>query len=314
MIPIEWIEAAARRISDYIEHTPISYDKELDIYIKWENKQTTGSFKVRGAINRVLLLEPWEKKQGLVTASAGNHGQGVALAGRIVGTKVMVFVSDHAVPSKVNSMKELGADIKYVIGGYGLSEASAIEYSLKNQATYISPYNDPQIIAGQGTIGLEILTKIQLDEPAASWIVPVGGGGLISGIGVVKRANNIKGNLVGIQPESSAFTHALFHVGSQEGIEDNPTLADGLSGPMQDGSITLPIINNLVDDILIVTEQEIKQAIAFAWKKYKEIIEGSAATSLAAILSGKVNSPAVIVITGGNIQQETHLQIIEEFK
>ena len=312
MIPIEWIDAAAKRISDYIVHTPMSYDKELNVYIKWENKQTTGSFKVRGAINRVLLLEPWEKRQGLVTASAGNHGQGVALAGRIVGTKAVVFVSDQAVPSKVNSMRELGADIKYVNGGYGLSEESALEYSVTNKATYISPYNDPQIIAGQGTIGLELLTGIPLDEPA-SWVVPVGGGGLISGLGVVKRDNEIKGELVGIQPESSAFTHALFHSGNQEGIEDNLTLADGLSGPMQDGSITLPIINNLVDDILIVSEQEIKHAIAYAWKKYQEIIEGSAATSLAAILSGKVKSPAVLIITGGNIQKETHLQIIDEF-
>ncbi|MFC2064932.1 threonine/serine dehydratase [Chloroflexota bacterium] len=312
MIPIDWIETAADRINEYIVHTPISHDEDLNLYIKWENKQITGSFKVRGAINRVLSLEPWEKKQCLVTASAGNHGQGVALAGRIVGTKVVVFVSDHAVQSKVDSMKELGAEIKFVKGGYGLSESSAIDYSIKNQATYISPYNDPQVIAGQGTIGLEILKDFQMNEPA-SWVVPVGGGGLISGLGIVKKANNCQGDLIGIQSESSAFTHALFHGGKQEEIEDKPTLADGLSGPMQDGSITLPIIKNFVDNIFTVSEREIKHAISFAWKKYHEKIEGSAAVSLAAILSGMVKPPALIIITGGNIQKETHHQIIDEY-
>jgi threonine dehydratase len=313
MIPYEWIISAETRIADHIIHTPISFDKDLGVYFKWENKQTTGSFKVRGAINRIFLLEPWEKNQGLVTASAGNHGQGVALAARLVGTRAIVFVSNHAVPSKVDAMKDLGAEIHEVKGGYGLSEKFAIEFALDNNVTYISPYNDPQIIAGQGTIGLEILEDIKSEEPL-TWAVPVGGGGLISGLGVVKKANNLNGKLIGIQPESSPFTHALFHFGNQEGIVDNPTIADGLSGPMQEGSITLPIINNLVDDILTVSEMEIKQAIAYAWHKYQEIIEGSAAVSLAAVLSGKINSPALLIITGGNIQRETHRHIIEEIE
>jgi len=313
MIPYEWILSAETRIADHIIHTPISFDKDLGVYFKWENKQTTGSFKVRGAINRIFLLEPWEKNQGLVTASAGNHGQGVALAARLVGTRAIVFVSNHAVPSKIAAMKDLGAEIHEVKGGYGLSEKFAIEFALDNNVTYISPYNDPQIIAGQGTIGLEILEDIKSEE-SLTWAVPVGGGGLISGLGVVKKANNLNGKLIGIQPESSPFTHALFHFGNQEGIVDNPTIADGLSGPMQEGSITLPIINNLVDDILTVSEMEIKQAIAYAWHKYQEIIEGSAAVSLAAVLSGKINSPALLIITGGNIQRETHRHIIEEIE
>ncbi|MFC2028611.1 threonine/serine dehydratase [Chloroflexota bacterium] len=312
MIPLEWIESAAERISNHIIHTPVTFDKSLNIFLKWENQQKTGSFKVRGALNRVFLLEPWEREQGLVTASAGNHGQGIALAAQLIGAKTTVFVSDHAVKSKVDAMKDLGADIRPVNGGYGLSEKIAIEYSEKLRATYVSPYNDPQIIAGQGTIGLEVLADIQFEEPV-TWVVPVGGGGLISGLGVVRKFKNITGPLVGIQPETSAFTNALYHKGSQEGISDDPTLADGLSGPMQEGSITLPIIRNVVDDILTVTENEIKNAIAYAWDKYNEVIEGSAAVSLAAVLSNKVGTPALIMITGGNIQNETHLEIIEEY-
>ena len=313
MIPYEWFISAANRIEDHINHTPITFDSDLGVYFKWENKQKTGSFKVRGAVNRVILLESWELQQGLVTASAGNHGQGVALAAQIVGTRVDVFVSDHAVQSKIDAMKALGAVIHTVNGGYGLSESMAIDFSQQNQSTYISPYNDPQVIAGQGTIGLEVIHDADLDD-SITWVVPVGGGGLISGLGIVKKANNINSRLIGVQPQNSPFTHALFHHGSQEEISDNPTLADGLSGPMQEGSITLPIINNVVDDILIVSEEEIEQAIAYAWYKYKKVIEGSAAVSLAAVLTGKVKGPALVVITGGNIQQETHNKIVAQLK
>lgn len=312
MIPIEWVYQAADRIKEHSIRTPVTYDNELNVYLKWENKQVTGSFKVRGALNKVLSLENWELKQGLVTASAGNHGQGVALCGQIVDAPVAIFASDHAVPIKVEAMRKLGAEVHTVNGGYGVAEQAALDYASQNHATYISPYNDGQIVAGQGTIGLEVIESLT-GEQNFTWITPVGGGGLISGIGAVLRHFNKPHRLVGVQPEASAFTYSLYHKGTQSNQPDFPTLADGLSGPMQSGSITLPMLKNLVDDIITVTEVEISQGIAFAWHKYHEIIEGSAATALAAVLTGKIKSPAILIISGRNIQPEIHSQICQKY-
>lgn len=312
MLPFEWVTQAAERISSYIVRTPVIYDKDLNIFLKLENKQVTGSFKIRGALNKILTLEKWERDQGLVTASAGNHGQGVAFSGRIVGSPVVVFASDHAVPSKVDAMRKFGAEVRFVNGGYGLAEQTALEFSEQNHLTYISPYNDGQVIAGQGTIGLEVMQDIN-DLTGLSWVVPVGGGGLISGIGSVIQSQKIKTDLVGVQPEASAFTFSLFYKGHQSEVADLPTLADGLSGQIQTDSITLPIMRNVVNQIILVDENEIKNAIAYSRFKYHEVIEGSAAVALAAVLSGRITTPCIIIISGGNIQPEIHSQICQEY-
>jgi threonine dehydratase len=312
MIPIEWIYAAAERIKKKTVRTPLTYDEDLNIYLKWENKQVTGSFKIRGALNKVISLEKWEQEQGLVSASAGNHGQGVALSGRIVKAPVLIFASNQAVPTKVERMIQLGAEVRIVNGGYGLAEKTALDFAGNMNSTYISPYNDGQIIAGQGTIGLEVIQDL-IDEQNYTWVIPVGGGGLISGIGAVIRHSHKTHRLVGVQSEASAFTYSLYHKDIQSDILDLPTLADGLSGPMQTGSITLPMIKNLVDDIITVTEDEIAQGIAFAWHKYHEIVEGSSATALAAILTGKIKSPVIVIISGGNIQPEIHSHICQKY-
>ena len=312
MIPIEWVYLAAERIKDHIFQTPVTFDDELNIYLKWENKQVTGSFKIRGALNKVFCLENWELNQGLVTASAGNHGQGVALSGKIVGTPVTIFASDHTVPTKIEAMRILGAEVCLVNGGYDIAEQTALEFANQKNATYISPYNDGQIIAGQGTIGLEVIEKLA-DDNKFTWISPVGGGGLISGIGAVIRHFKKPHRLVGVQSDASPFTYSLYHHGTQSNITDLPSLADGLSGPMQTGSITLPMLKNLVDDIITVNEVDIAQGIAYAWHKYHEVIEGSSATAIAAVLTGKIKSPAVLIMSGGNIQPEIHDQICQKF-
>jgi threonine dehydratase len=138
LIPSEWIDEAALRIAPHIRRTLLTNDAELNLYLKWENQQVTGSFKPRGAFNVVLSLEAWELDAGLVTASAGNHGQGVALAGKAVGARVTVFASDHAVPAKISAMQALGADVRLVEGGYELAEATAIAYACENKQTWVS--------------------------------------------------------------------------------------------------------------------------------------------------------------------------------
>ena len=312
MIPIEWLYDATERIKDHVIQTPFTYDEKLNIFLKWENKQVTGSFKIRGALNKVMSLEKWELDQGLVTASAGNHGKGVALSGKIVGASVKIFASDHAVQVKIDAMKKLGAEVFLVDGGYEVAEQAALEYANHKNATYVSPYNDGQVIAGQGTIAMEVIDLLPGDKEL-TWVSPVGGGGLISGIGTVIRHFNKPHRVIGIQPEASPFTFSLFHNGTQSNIIDLPTLADGLSGPMQSGSITLPMIKNLVDNIQTVTESEIEYAIAYAWHNYDEIIEGSSATALAAVLANKIKPPAILIMSGGNIQPEIHDQLCRKY-
>ncbi len=312
MIPPEWIGQAALRVAPHIRRTLLTNDAELNLYLKWENQQVTGSFKVRGALNKVLALEAWEQAAGLVTASAGNHGQGVALAAKLVGAPVTVFASDHAVPTKLDAMRSLGAQVELVAGGYELAEQTAIGYARQHRLTWVSPYNDGQVIAGQGTIGLELAEDMP-PEPALTVVVPVGGGGLLAGIGAALEHAGARIRLVGVNAEASAFMHALYKSGSQVGVQDLPTLADGLTGAVEAGSLTIPLVRQYAQDILLVSEEEIGRAVAFAWRKYNQKVEGSGAVGLAAVLAGKVKPPAVVILSGGNIQPETHADLCARF-
>ena len=272
----------------------------------------TGSFKARGAFNKVLMLEDWEREVGLVAASAGNHGQGLALAGREVGARVEVFVSEHAVPAKVDAMRSLGAMIHMVPGGYPEAETAGKVYAEEQGKTWVSPYNDGQIIAGQGTIGLELARELQEDVPV--WLVPVSGGGLLAGIGSSLQKQAQRPRLIGAQAEVAPFMHSLFYNDTQDGLPDLPSLADGLTGEVEHGSVTIPMVKQLVDEIVLVSEDEIARAMAFAWHMYEERIEGAGAVGLAAILSEKVEArPALVVVSGGNVQPEVHAEIVERF-
>jgi threonine dehydratase len=313
VFPIEWILQAEERIAPQVLLTPLTHDKARGIFLKWENHQVTGSFKARGAFNKILSLESWEQKQGIVAASAGNHGQGVALAGRHVGAPVIVFASKQASSFKIEKMRSLGADVRLVEGGYDQAEVDGLLYAKVNNKTWVSPYNDPQVIAGQGTIGMEISRQVEL-SPSMTVLVPVSGGGLLAGAAAALASLKNHPRIIGVQASASAFMHALFKNGSQENVPDLPTSADGLAGPVENGSITIPLINALVDDILLVSEDEIARAVSFAYHVYGEIIEASAAVGLAAILSGAIQPPAVIIISGGNILPELHAQLCNRFK
>jgi threonine dehydratase len=314
LIPDEWFAEAEVRIAAHIVETPLAWDPGRRLFLKWENHQVTGSFKARGALNKILTLADWERDAGLVAVSAGNHGQGVALGARLVGASAEVFVPGHSVPSKVDAMRGLGAQVRFVDGGYGEAESAARRYASEDGKVFVSPYNDGQVIAGQGTLALEILKQVAAEQPlikVAAWVVPVGGGGLIAACGAVLGRQRDRPRVIGVQAAASAFTHSLFHRHTQDGVQDNPTLADGLSGSVETGSVTIPMIEHLVDDVLLVTEDEIARAICFAWSVYGERIEGSAAVGLAAVLEGKVpDRPSLVIVTGGNIQPEVHQSIV----
>jgi len=310
MIPQKWFEEATRRITPYIVTTPLTYDAQLGLYLKWENHQITGSFKARGALNKVLSLQPWEQALGLVAASAGNHGLGVALAAKIVDTKAIIFCPENAVKAKVDAIRAVGAEVRLVTGNYADAELAGKSFAISSGSTWISPYNDGQVIAGQGTLALEVINQLPPNiEPI--WLVPVGGGGLIAGIGAVLGAQSTKPKLIGVQSEASQFFHAIYYRGTQKGVRELPSLADGLAGEVENNSITIPLARKYVDDILLVSEAEIYQAVQYAWHQYNEKIEGSAAVVLAAILSAKISQfAAVLIISGGNIQPEVHAKII----
>ena len=314
MIPSKWLKAASQRLDGKVHRTPLTHDAERGLYIKWENQQKTGSFKVRGALNRALILEDWERKMGLVTASAGNHGQGVALAGQMIGASVRVFASIDAPAVKIEAIRALGADVELVEGGYHDAEEAGLAFSKRNDAVWISPYNDGHVIAGQGTIASEILQEAP-ETAEIMWIVPLSGGGLLSGIGAVLRNHAQNARVIGVQVAASAFMHGLFYRGTQDDVEDLPTLADGLAGAVEENSITIPLIKKYVDEVILVSEDEVAAAIAFAWNEYGEKIEGAGAVGLAAILSKKLQrEPSVIVVSGGNIQPEIHAEILGRYE
>ncbi len=314
MIPLQWLQTAHERLAGKVQNTPLTFDEKRNLFIKWENRQETGSFKLRGALNRALILEYWEREMGLVTASAGNHGQGVALAGQIVGAAARVFVSRDAPQVKIEAMRALGAQVELVEGGYHGAEEAGLAFARRNDAVWISPYNDGHVIAGQSTVASEILAE-KPETAAMTWLVPVSGGGLLSGIGAVLAEKAPQARLVGVQVEASAFMHALFYKNTQEGVADLPTLADGLGGAVEENAVTIPLVKKYADEIILVSEGEVAEAVAFAWHEYGEKIEGSGAVGLAAILSKKISaSPAVIVVSGGNIQPDVHAEILAGYE
>ncbi len=311
MFPYDWLLTAQERLAPHLRTTPLTHDPQRSLWLKWENQQITGSFKLRGALNKVLALQNWERQAGLVTASAGNHGQGLAWAAQKTDTPVKIFASDQATPHKIAAMRALKAEVELVAGGYEIAEAYAIQFAAKNSKTFISAYNDAGVIAGQATLALEILAQ-NPDTAQMTWLVPVSGGGLISGIGLALKKINPGARLVGVQAAASAFMHGLLTRNSQENIPDWPSLADGLTGPVETGSITLPLVRQLVNEILLIEEAEIAQAIAFAWRNYGQILEGSAAVTLAAALKNKTTPETVVILSGGNIQPEVHTRILRQ--
>jgi threonine dehydratase len=293
--------------------TPLTFDPKLNLILKWENHQITGSFKLRGAANKILSLTSEEQRRGFVAASAGNHGQGVALVARQIGRRSIVFCPSSTPLTKLNAMRALGAELHLIDGDYAMVERKAEEFASRQGMVWISPYNDERVIAGQGTMGLEILN--QMDPFVAKvCVVPIGGGGLLSGIGAAFSHLTDPVKIVGVQSVASPFFHALYHHGTQAGQIELPSLADGLAGAVEEGSITIPMVKEIAQDIVMVNEEEIGQAIAFCWHHFGERIEGSSAAALAAVLTGKIiERPALLVLSGGNIQPELHQELCDRW-
>ena len=285
MISLKDVYSAKKRIEPFIRKTPLDYSPVLskligaEVWLKYENFQITGSFKIRGAANSLLSLNSEQKKRGVVTSSAGNHGMGLGYIGKVLGINVRVYLPINTPSVKVTGLKQLGVEVILYGNEYLESERSAIEDSFNSKRFYVSPYNNYDVISGQATIGLEMLE----DNPELDTIlVPLGGGGLISGIGSVwKQATGAK--IVGVQSEASPVMYESIKTGRIIEIPLKESVAEGLHGGIEPESITFNICKECVDDYIIVKESSIIDSMKFMISRHHIILEGAGAVGIAAL-------------------------------
>ena len=304
MFTLDKIYHASYVLKDVIRKTDLIYAPAINpgckVYLKTENLQVTGSFKVRGAYFKIAELPESEKKKGVIACSAGNHAQGVALAAKKNGISSLICIPDEAPISKVEATKRLGAEVCLVNGVYDDAYNKAVELQKERGSTFIHPFDDPDVIAGQGTIGLEIIEQLP-DVDAV--IVPVGGGGLISGIAFAIKTLNPKIKVYGVQASGapSMYNSMLHH--KKENLDSVSTIADGIAVKCP-GELTYDFCSKYVDEVVTVTDDEISSAILALIEQQKLIAEGAGAVSVAAALFNKVNikgKKVVCLVSGGNI-------------
>jgi threonine dehydratase len=318
MLSLRDILAAQQQLGGSIARTPLEYSFLLSqqagcqVYLKLENWQKTGSFKVRGAINKVTRLTEEEKARGLVTASAGNHALGVAYAARAVGgVPTTVFMPRNAPTSKLNRLEEFDCDIRLSGNSYGEAHHAAEDFERAHGATYVHAYDDPLTIAGQGTVGLEIMEDL---PDAEAILVPVGGGGLIAGVAVAAKAINPQVRIIGVQPEASPAALLSLRDGHPyEEYDAAPTIADGLAGGF--GRLPFKVAGGLIDEIVLVSEEETRAAVFALLELAQLVVEGAGAVGIAALLARNVNlagREVVTVLTGANIDASLLFEIMSE--
>jgi threonine dehydratase len=302
---------AEGRIRPYIRETILERSLylsglgEADVYLKLENLQHTGSFKARGAMNKVLSLGGIQRGRGVVTASTGNHGAAVAFALARTGGSGIVFVTEGAPAAKTEAIERWGAQVRPFGADCVDTEAHARRIAERDGLAYVPPYNDPQVIGGQATIGIELVR--QLDRVDVVF-VPLGGGGLISGVAGYLKSVSPKVKVIGCSPENSQVMIQSVAAGRILEIRSLPTLSDGTAGGIEAGSITFEICRDLVDDYVTVTENEIRESLRLFIQTHHFLIEGAAAVAVASYLRTKerfAGQNVVIVVSGANIDSRT---------
>lgn len=322
VISIMDIEEAKHIVGKYARKTPLIQSMFLsrnivggDVYLKLENMQLTGSFKFRGANNKINHLTDEEKKRGIITVSAGNHAQGVALTGKLLGIKTTVIMPEETPQIKRDATAGYGAEVDIHGATFDDAKKWMFERAEKEGKTIVDPFNDPLVIAGQGTIGLEILDDMWDVDTV---IVPIGGGGLISGIAIALKSFNPNIHIVGVQSENVHGMKASIDKGKITFHHDDFTLADGTDVAIP-GDITFPIVEKLVDEIITVSEEEISAAMKDLMQRTKVVAEGAGALPTAALEAKKIdekwlkNKKIVALVSGGNVDLQRVQGIIEHF-
>ncbi|HDR4465051.1 TPA: bifunctional threonine ammonia-lyase/L-serine ammonia-lyase TdcB [Bacillus cereus] len=285
-----------------------------EIYLKLENMQLTGSFKFRGAFNKISQLTNEEKERGVIACSAGNHAQGVALSSHLLKIKSKIVMPTSAPQAKVDATRGYGSEVILYGDTFDDAKAKCEEIIKETGETYLHPYDDVEVMAGQGTIGLDILDDMWDVDTV---IVPIGGGGIISGIAVALKSFNPSINIIGVQADNVHGMKASYDAGRILEHYEAPTIADGCAVKIP-GNLTFEIVKNLVDDIVTVSEEELEVAMKDLLQRGKAVVEGAGALATAALLAGKVDKyvqgkKVVAVISGGNVDLKRISSVCEHF-
>ena len=313
-VTLENIEAAAARLAGVIRELPVAGARWLDdrvggrVHLITENLQRAGSFKIRGAYNRISLLTEEERGRGVVAASAGNHAQGVALAAQLLGVRATVFMPEGATIPKVQATLAYGADVRFA--GSTIDEAlmAAMAYGDETGAVLIHPFDHRDIVAGQGTLGLEILQKV---PDVRTIVVCTGGGGLLAGIATAVKSQRPDVRIVGVQAQDAAAYPGSLAAGHPVALEHMSTMADGIAVG-RPGAVPFAIVCDLVDDIETVTEDEISRAVLLLLERAKLLVEPAGAAATAAVLANprSFEPPVAVVVSGGNVDSLLLMRII----
>lgn len=318
MLAIEKIYKAQERIADVITETPFSYAPHLseisgaEVFLKKENLQITGAFKIRGAYNKIASLTDKQRGCGVIAASAGNHAQGVALSAREFDTRAVIVMPESTPLTKVNGVKHYGAEVILAGSNYDEAYAYARDYAEQNSMTFVHPFEDEEVIAGQGTVALEILEKCQELDAV---VIPVGGGGLIAGMASAIKSLNPKVEVIGVSALGAPAFKNSYELKKAVDTTGVRTIADGIA--VRDTSeITLSLALESVDNIISVDDEEIASAILFLLERQKLVVEGAGAVGVAALLHGKLShlkgKNVVVVLSGGNMDVTLLSVIIEK--
>jgi threonine dehydratase len=308
---------AYKRIKADIKHTalersePLSRELGAEVYAKWECDQTTGSFKLRGALNKLRSLSPDEKRRGVVSASTGNHGLAISHASKLEGVELKLFLPETVAEVKKKRIEATGVAVEVRGASCDQAERLAREFAARTGRVFVSPYNDWDIIFGAGTVGLEIAADLAGFDDV---FVPVGGGGLIAGIAGVLKAVRPSARVIGVEPETSAFMAASIAAGRLVEIDERETIADAVAGGIEPGAITFPLCRDLVDAIEIVPERLIARALARVEAAHNRIVEGAGALPFAALLESPAKwtgRTVVAVVSGANIAPEKFRAIVD---
>lgn len=306
--------AAASRLRGLVQRTPCSHSAPLsarsgaEAYLKWENQQVTGSFKLRGAFNALLALPLEDRRRGVVVASAGNHGLGIAHAARTLGMHARAYLPATAPSVKRDGITSMGAEVDASQPDYDAAHEAAVACAEREGMTFVSPCAGQPLLAGQGTVGLEILEDL---PRVRTLVVPVGGGGLAGGIAVLVRAVAPHVRIVGAQSELTNAMAASLASGRRTTIPVVPTLADGLAGQVDDEGVLIGRF--ALDEIVVVSEQEIAESMLWLARMHAARVEGSGAVGVAALLSrGGWDGPVAAIVSGGNVDQRLWREIVGE--
>ena len=310
-------ERASRRLEGIIHKTELDFSSTFsemaggEVYLKCENRQKTGSFKIRGAANKIAALLEEGKTAGVVASSAGNHAQGVAYAAHRYGIGATIVMPKAAPIAKTQATEGYGAKVVLYGDCYDDAYEKALEICEAEQATFLHPFDDYEVIAGQGTVGLEILRELPTVDTV---VVPVGGGGLLSGVAACIKQVNPRVRVIGVQAEGADAVYQSFHAGKRVAVDRVSTIADGIAVKTP-GEKTIETICKYADGIVTVSDMEISAAILLLMERSKQIVEPSGATSLSAVLSGKIDAGdkrTVCLLSGGNIDVSFIHRIIEQ--